>query len=112
MRLYGYTTACERSQRTPHGPRRLQAEYEPLLGIGHLTYLDEGNDEMDAAALKLQSTFSCLEAVMNLPSNGLLMRETGGGRRSELSEESASQCGFSAEFITRSRKQDNVYRHS
>jgi hypothetical protein len=60
MRLYGYTTACERSQRTPHGPRRLQAEYEPLLGIGHLTYLDEGNDEMDAAAQKLQSTFSCL----------------------------------------------------
>ena len=43
-----------------------------------------------------------LEAVMNLPRNGLLVRKTGGRRRTELTEESSSQCGFSAEFITRS----------
>jgi hypothetical protein len=40
---------------------------------------------------------------MNLLSNGLLMRKTGSRRRTELAEGSASQCGFSAEFITRSR---------
>src|SRR5215207_629803 len=39
---------------------------------------------------------------MNLLRNGLLMRKTGDRRRTELAEESASQCGFSAEFITRS----------
>ena len=32
--------------------------------------------------------------------NGLLMRKTGDRRRTELTEESASQCGLSAEFIT------------
>jgi hypothetical protein len=40
---------------------------------------------------------------MNSVRNGLLMRETGDRRRTELTEESASQCGFSAEFITRSK---------
>ena len=37
---------------------------------------------------------------MNLLRNGLLMRKTGYRRRIKLTEESASQCGFSAEFIT------------
>ena len=41
---------------------------------------------------------------MNLVRNGLLMRKTGNQRRTELTKESASQCGFSAEFITRSRQ--------
>jgi len=40
---------------------------------------------------------------MNLLRNGLLMRKTGDRRRTGLTEESASQCGFSAEFITPSR---------
>ena len=40
---------------------------------------------------------------MNLLRNGVLMRKTGDRRRTELTEESASQCGFSAEFITPSR---------
>ena len=44
-----------------------------------------------------------LEAVMNLLRNGLLMRKTGDRGRTELTEESASQSGFSAEFVTRSR---------
>jgi hypothetical protein len=44
-----------------------------------------------------------LEGVMNLLRNGLLMRKTGDRRRTDLTEESASQCGFSAEFITPSR---------
>jgi hypothetical protein len=39
---------------------------------------------------------------MNLLRNGLLMRNTGYRRRIELTEEFAFQCGFSAEFITRS----------
>src|SRR5215217_3568838 len=43
---------------------------------------------------------------MNLLRNGLLMRKTGDLRRTELTEESASQCGFSAEFITPSRHHD------
>jgi hypothetical protein len=37
---------------------------------------------------------------MNLLRNGLLMRKTGDLQRTKLTEESASQCGFSAEFIT------------
>jgi hypothetical protein len=41
---------------------------------------------------------------MNLLKNDLLMRKTGDRRRTELTEESASQCGLSAEFITPSRK--------
>ena len=41
-----------------------------------------------------------LEGVMNLLKNDLLMRKTGDRRRTELTEESASQCGFSAKFIT------------
>jgi hypothetical protein len=41
---------------------------------------------------------------MNLLRNGLLMRKNWDQRRTELTEESASQCGFSTEFITRSRK--------
>src|SRR5215217_3961662 len=44
-----------------------------------------------------------LEGVMNLLKNDLLMRKTGDRRRTELTEESASQCGLSAEFITPSR---------
>ena len=40
---------------------------------------------------------------MNLLRNGLLMRKTEDPRRTKLTEESASQCGFSAEFITASR---------
>ena len=40
---------------------------------------------------------------MNLLKNDLLMRKTGDRRRTELTEESASQCGLSAEFITPSR---------
>src|SRR5215207_585714 len=40
---------------------------------------------------------------MNLLRNDLLMRKTGDRRRTELTEESASQCGLSAEFITPSR---------
>src|SRR5215211_7325883 len=47
--------------------------------------------------------FVRLEGVMNLLRNGLLMRKTGDRRRTDLTEESASQCGFSAEFITPSR---------
>ena len=42
---------------------------------------------------------------MNLLRNGLLMRKTGDRRRIELTEESAFQCGFSAEFITPSRRE-------
>src|SRR5215213_4413037 len=45
-----------------------------------------------------------LEGVMNLLKNDLLMRKTGDRRRTELTEESASQCGLSAEFITPSRE--------
>jgi hypothetical protein len=45
-----------------------------------------------------------LAGVMNLLRNDLLMRKTGDRRRTELTEESASQCGFSAEFITPSRR--------
>ena len=37
---------------------------------------------------------------MNLLKNDLVMRKTGDRRRTELTEESASQCGLSAEFIT------------
>jgi hypothetical protein len=44
-----------------------------------------------------------LEAVMNLLSNGLLMRKTEDRRRTELTETFAFLCGFSAEFITRSK---------
>jgi hypothetical protein len=44
-----------------------------------------------------------LEGVMNLLRNGLLMRNTGDQRTTELTEESAFQCGFSSEFITPSR---------
>jgi hypothetical protein len=40
---------------------------------------------------------------MNLLKNDLLMRKTGDRRRTELTEESASQCDLSAEFITPSR---------
>ena len=40
---------------------------------------------------------------MNLLKNDLLMRKTGDRRRTELTEESASQCGLSAEFITPSK---------
>jgi len=42
---------------------------------------------------------------MNLLKNDLLMRKTGDRRRTELTEESASQCGLSAEFITPSSLQ-------
>src|SRR5215207_11337933 len=49
---------------------------------------------------------------MNLLRNGLLMRKTGDRRRTELTEESASQCGFSAEFITRSRNRHLSFRES
>ena len=45
-----------------------------------------------------------LEAVMNLLRNGLLMRKTGGRRRTDLMETFALLCGFSAEFITCSKK--------
>jgi hypothetical protein len=45
-----------------------------------------------------------LETVMNLLRNSLLMRKTGDRLRTELTEESAAQYGFSAEFITRSRE--------
>jgi hypothetical protein len=45
-----------------------------------------------------------LEAVMNLLRNGLLMRKTGDRRRTELTETFAFLCGFSAEFITRSKR--------
>jgi hypothetical protein len=41
---------------------------------------------------------------MNLLRNGLLMRKTRDRRRTELTEESASQCGFSVEFITPSSR--------
>ena len=40
---------------------------------------------------------------MSLHRDGLLMRTTGDRRRTELIEESSSLCGFSAEFIIRSR---------
>jgi hypothetical protein len=46
---------------------------------------------------------------MNLLRNGLLMRKTGDRRRTELTEGSASQCGFSVEFITRSRWASRVW---
>jgi len=49
---------------------------------------------------KGRGSYNCLEGVMNLLRNGLLMRKTGDLQRTELTEESASQCGFSAEFIT------------
>src|SRR5918995_2347158 len=45
-----------------------------------------------------------LERVMNLLRNGLLMRKTGGQRRTELTETFAFLCGFPAEFITRSKR--------
>jgi hypothetical protein len=40
---------------------------------------------------------------MNLLRNGLLMRKTEDRRRTELTKTFAFLCGFSAEFITRSR---------
>src|SRR5215216_3851150 len=49
---------------------------------------------------------------MNLLRNGLLMRKTGDRRRTDLTEESASQCGFSAEFITSSSSPRSSFRHS
>ncbi len=52
-----------------------------------------------------------LEGVMNLLRNGLLMRKTGDRQRTELTEEFASQCGFSAEFITRSSAQHSASPH-
>ena len=47
---------------------------------------------------------------MNLLRDGLLMRTTADRRRTELTEGSVSQCGFSAEFIPRSRKNAKTAR--
>jgi len=49
---------------------------------------------------------------MNLLRNSLLMRKTGDRRRTELTDKFAFLCGFSAEFITRSRHLVNSVRES
>jgi hypothetical protein len=53
---------------------------------------------------RLATVLTGLEAVMNLLRNGLLMPKTGDRWRTELTEKFAFLCGFSAEFITRSRE--------
>jgi hypothetical protein len=77
---------------------------EPTLPISE--HLPEPVPEVDA----LKAEPVSLEAVMNFLRNGLLMRKTEDRRRTELTEESAFQYGFSAEFITRFHEKAKIVK--